>query len=92
MAERKNEQPAPEPIPRRDPETEAFPGEADELARDALREATGAADPPLERDDVPNAEEVGGPYVVTDVPAEIGTEDVDEGWTREAEPAPMRGD
>jgi len=87
-----NEETAPEPIPREDPATEAFGGEADELARDALREATGASDPPLERDDAPSVEEVGGPFVVSDAPREVSREPVDEEWTREAEPSPMRAD
>lgn len=90
--EPKPEETAPTPIRREDPETEAFPGEADELARDALREATGETDPAMERDDAAGIQEVGGPFVTTDVPDEMGREPIDEEWTREAEPSPMRAD
>ena len=76
------------PIESPDDATEA----ADEMAKDALRTITGGNHPESERDRRMNAEEAGGPYVPSDAQRELGAEDLDEEWTREPEPAPMRGD
>ena len=80
----------PKPLSRQDPATEAFSGEAEELAKDAVREMTGMDDPTRARDGASRTEDLGGPMIITDEREELGRESVDEEWAKSAELAPMR--